>query len=64
VAERPPVVGLQVSVDRDSPAHIRIPAGQQATVGRVGKGTIGLTPFVRESWIELVVVRLPEGGHG
>lgn len=62
-ADRPPVVGLQVTVDGGSPSRLRVEAGQQATVGRVGKGAIGMTPLVREDWIELPVVRLPEGGE-
>lgn len=62
-AERPPVVGLRVSIDGGAPSRIWIPAGQQATTGLVGKGAVGMTPFVRESWIELVVVRLPDSGE-
>ena len=62
-AERPPVVGLRLSIDGRSPSRIWIPAGQQATTGLVGKGAVGMTPFVRESWIELVVVSLPEDGE-
>ena len=62
-AERPPVVGLRLSIDGRAPSRIRIPAGQQATTGLVGKGAVGMTPFVRESWIELVVVSLPEDGE-
>jgi hypothetical protein len=62
-AERPPVVGLRLRIDGGAPSRIRIPAGQQATAGLVGKGAVGMTPFVRESWIELVVVRLPEAGE-
>ena len=61
--ERPPIVGLKVTVDGGSPSRLRVQAGQQATVGRVGKGGIGMTPLVREGWIELVIVRLPEGGE-
>lgn len=62
-AERPPVVGLRLSIDGGAPSRIRIPAGQQATTGLVGKGAVGMTPVIRESRIELVVVRLPEAGE-
>lgn len=62
-AERPPVVGLQVTVDGKSPSRLRIPAGQRATIGIPGKGTVGLTPLLRGPVIELVVDETAEGAE-
>jgi hypothetical protein len=62
--EQPPVIGLQVAVDGKSRSRLRTPAGQQATIGIPGKGTVGLTPLVRGSVLELVVVEAPEDIEG
>ena len=64
-SERPAIVGLRVGVDGKTPARVRIPAGQRATIGIPSKGTLGLTPFVVESAIELEVVEtLEASGEG
>ena len=63
-AAGPPVIGLRVVADRESPADMWVQAGQQATVGVRGGLTVGLTPLLREATIDLVVVRLADESGG
>lgn len=62
--EKPPVIGLRLLSNRKSPADIWVRAGQQATTGRLGGLTVGLTPTVRGVTIELAVVRLADETGG
>jgi len=64
LAAAPPVIGLRVVADRKSPADMWVRAGQQATVGVQGGLTVGLTPLLHESTIDLVVVRLADESGG